>query len=107
MVDKRPQTADHIMLHSVPPLTGGSGYIAARTGLKSSQIILEKFMPVTEDFTSDDGLPKPGTKATFSLKAQLPKEQEFMGGERALFDISSDDRLILVMLGSQPTVDAM
>lgn len=99
--------ADRIILHTVEPAEGGVKWLADQTGLHDWQIKVEKFMPVTDDFTRGNGLPRPHTRTPLRLKAQLPDEAAFLGGEYGVSTIGEDDTVLLIMLGSQPTASAM
>lgn len=95
-----------LVLHTVAPLAGGAPEIAQKTGLDVSQVAIERFLPVNPGFY-DGGMPRPGTATEITLKAQLPEEQTFLGSPSRTFPIAAKDIVVLVMLGSQPTVKAM
>eukprot|EP00930_Biecheleria_cincta_P004969 TRINITY_DN105896_c0_g1_i1.p1 TRINITY_DN105896_c0_g1~~TRINITY_DN105896_c0_g1_i1.p1 ORF type:complete len:796 (-),score=102.99 TRINITY_DN105896_c0_g1_i1:48-2435(-) len=102
----QPQKARHVVLHTVAPARGGVTALAERSGLPPSQIVVEPFMPIAGAFT-DGSLPRPRTSVNLTLKAQLPEEEEFLGGSERAFHVNADDMVVLVMLGSQPTEKAM
>jgi hypothetical protein len=75
--------------------------------LEASHVAIEPNMPVGEDFINAR-LPRPGAPAELLIRAQLPQEEAFLGSrsERA-FHVGASDKVVLVMLGSQPTVQEM
>lgn len=107
IAEHSPKVADRIILHTVAPASGGVPWLEEQTSLKPWQIKIEKFMPVTDDFTRGDGLPRPGTEVALRLKAQLPEEEVFLGGVYGVYKVASEDKVVLIMLGSQPTASAM
>lgn len=52
-------------------------------------------------------MPSPHTATDIILNAQLPEEKAFLGGASRTFSITAEDTVLLVMLGSQPTVKAV
>jgi hypothetical protein len=98
-----------LRLHTVEPLPGVE--IKELSGLDDSQIIIDQFMPVGGSFVGLsvlESLPLPRTSTTISLKAQIPEEESFLADSFPDgLNIDEDDLLLLVMLGSQPTVSAM
>lgn len=109
--ENSPKLCERLIVHSVVPVdTDGvspEAYVAQRCGLPVANVRLESFMPIAQDFTHATGLPRPGTPVSITLKAQLPREEDFFGGERMVLDIAATDIVVLIMLGSQPTFDAM
>lgn len=101
-----PEVASHVRLHTVAPVSGGADFIAERTGLNASQVTLEENMPVDERLQSKE-LAGPGEATNITLKATNGRERRFLGRDAKVFDISADDRVTLLMLGSQPTVSTM
>jgi len=82
--------------------------IAEATGLAAQQVIIEPFMPVAKEFIyGGDFLPKPGEATKITLRAQFQREEQFLGSNTKDFEIAAEDTLVLVMLGSQPTIPAM
>lgn len=102
-----PEISSRVVVHTVAPASGGAAEIARLSGLNTSQVVIEKFMPVTADFTSPTGLPRPGTATSITIHANSPTEERFLHGEEATYNIAAEDQLMLVMLGSQPTVAEM
>lgn len=109
MAEFYPRSSRRVRLHTVAPLTGGAAAIGEDCGLDASQIVIEPFMPVTPQFLPPytDAMPRPGSAAMITLKASIPEERSFLGGSSKAFPIAAADQVLLVMLGSQPTVGAM
>jgi len=103
---KHAEASRCLVLHTVAPLTGGAAAIASKTGLAVSQVAIERFLPVNPGFY-EGGMPKPRTATEITLMAQLPEEEAFLGGVSRTFSIGATDTVMLVMLGSQPTVKAI
>jgi len=106
MAKKHPEGAQHLVLHTVAPITGGAEAIAQSCHLDVSQVVIEPFLPVNPGFY-DGTMPRPHTATQITLKAQVPEEQAFLGGPTKTFNIAANDIVVLVMLGSQPTIKAM
>jgi hypothetical protein len=106
MVKKHPDRAKHLVLHSVAPISGGAEAIAQSCQLDVSQVVIEPFLPVNPGFY-DGTMPRPHTATQITLKAQVPEEEAFLGGATKTFSIGANDIVVLVMLGSQPTIQAM
>jgi hypothetical protein len=104
-----PQRTRCLVVHSVPPISGNIQELVNATGLEASQIVMERFLPITAKFLPPYGhsMPRPGEAVQISLKAQLPEEHAFLGGDSKTFSIGAGDTVVLVMLGSQPTVAAI
>ena len=91
-------------------MRGGEEVLQNMSGLPGRQIMLEKFMPIEDSFIRPGGLPSPGQAVAIRLKAQIPLEEEFLDGTGPVTNpviLDAEDQVVLVMLGSQPTVDAM
>ncbi|CAK9076294.1 Putative lipase C4A8.10 [Durusdinium trenchii] len=95
-----------LYLHTLAPSRGGVKELEKLSGVPQQQIKMEKFMPVSFGFTRKDELPSPETATAIRLKAQLPVEEEFLKGKNPVM-LEAEDQLVLVMLGSQPTADAV
>ena len=78
----------HHSPHGGPCLRWAVPWLEEQTSLKPWQIKIEKFMPVTDDFTRGDGLPRPGTEVALRLKAQLPEEEVFLGGVYGVYKVA-------------------
>lgn len=100
----------NLFLHTLAPMRGGEEVLQNMSGLPGRQIMLEKFMPIEDSFIRPGGLPSPGQAVAIRLKAQIPLEEEFLDGTGPVTNpviLDAEDQVVLVMLGSQPTVDAM
>ncbi|CAE7224890.1 unnamed protein product [Symbiodinium sp. CCMP2592] len=99
--------SDQLFLHTLAPMHGGKEALQNMSGVR--HIMLEKFMPIEDSFIQPGGLPSPGQAVAIRLKAQIPLEEEFLetGPVTNPVVLEADDEVVLVMLGSQPTVDAM
>jgi len=99
--------SDQLFLHTLAPMHGGKEVLQNMSGVR--HIMLEKFMPIEDSFIQPGGLPSPGQAVAIRLKAQIPLEEEFLetGPVTNPVILQADDEVVLVMLGSQPTVDAM
>jgi len=116
MASSKPELAKLVRLHTVAPAGNYSSetgkqkakqVVAEASGLAAQQVIIEPFMPVSKEFMDGGGLPKPGEATKITLRAQIQREQQFLGGQTKDFKIAAKDTLVLVMLGSQPTIPAM
>mmetsp|Transcript_23481 Transcript_23481/g.37569 ORF Transcript_23481/g.37569 Transcript_23481/m.37569 type:complete len:783 (+) Transcript_23481:41-2389(+) len=114
MARLHPERTRRLIIHSLPPITGGAAALAEAAGgedghIETSQVVIEPFMPVTAQFLPPYGstMPRPGQETQIPLKAQVPEEHAFLGGDSKNFAIAEGDELTLVMLGSQPTVSAI
>jgi hypothetical protein len=106
MQKDHPERVHSLVLHTVAPISGGAAAIADSCHLDVSQVVLEPFLPVNPAFY-EGGFPRPGTAAHILVKAQLPEEEAFLGAASKSFAIAAADKVVLVMLGSQPTIKAM
>jgi len=115
MQNHAPDLAKLVRLHTVAPAGTEAGesakqramqVISQASGLPAQQVVIEPFLPVATEFINN-GLPKPGEAIKVRMKGQIPREERFLGGTTKDFDIAAADTVVLVMLGSQPTVSAM
>ena len=101
---------DRLFLHTVSPMQGGAEELERLSGIPSKHIWIDKFMPVDRGFTESDTLPSPGQPGAIRLRAQTPLEEDFLSGSGPVSNpviLAPTDEVILVMLGSQPTVEAV
>jgi len=101
-----PERSHRLVLHTVAPLTGGAATLASNCDLDVSQVVIEPFLPVNAGFY-EGGMPKPGTATQIFLKGQIPEEEAFLGAPSRTFAVAAVDVVVLVMLGSQPTIKAI
>lgn len=105
--------ADMIKVHAPAPSRkdleqfGGdtSQFWEFHTGIKNLNVKITE-MPINAEYKKAN-LPLPGEACTLEVKAQVPKEKEFLGveaiGQTKKYEIAQEDQVGIVMLGSQPT----
>merc|ERR1719335_240910 len=90
-----PERLSKIRVHTVPPLRkngteGDAGMVATKAGVSVSQVVLEKFMPVSPAFTNGT-FPRPGAAVNLSVTAHCAAEEKFLGAARRDFQIAAAD----------------
>jgi len=99
-------SAQTLKLHVVTPLRNTKDEIAKESGLKPSQVIFEKMMPVQNSFLNGS-LPRPGEAVDLVLEATSELETSYFGGPQKVVNILADDTVTVVAFGPAPIPETL